>query len=236
MDLQRTQRVAGQLQLLCETGQALAQAARPEAALEAALAAVSRHTALEHAVLLVPRDGALMVVAARGEFAPRGTRLSAPGAYAAVLKAPARPLFRESLRTPLYLRDTLQSEWSLPLCALGTVRGVLVLGSAQRVATPSADDLGVLEAWGALVTPLLHGAPERRAPRKSAVPGLDQLTPRERQVLALLPRGMTNAALGEALGIAPGTVKIHVERILHKLGLRDRTQAAVLAVEAGVRA
>jgi len=70
--------------------------------------------------------------------------------------------------------------------------------------------------------------------RRSADPRLASLTRRERQVLALLPRGLTNAALAEELGIAPGTAKVHVERILHKLALADRTQAAVFAMRQGV--
>ena len=48
-----------------------------------------------------------------------------------------------------------------------------------------------------------------------------------------MPRGLTNAALARELGIAGGTVKVHIERILHKLDLRDRTQAAVYAVDHG---
>jgi DNA-binding NarL/FixJ family response regulator len=67
-----------------------------------------------------------------------------------------------------------------------------------------------------------------------ADPRLARLTPRERQVLALLPRGLSNAALGAELGIATGTVKVHVERILQKLGLGDRTRAAVYAVQHGL--
>jgi DNA-binding NarL/FixJ family response regulator len=53
-------------------------------------------------------------------------------------------------------------------------------------------------------------------------------------VLALLPRGLTNAGLGAELGISTGTAKVHVERILQKLQLSDRTQAAVYAVQAGM--
>ena len=62
---------------------------------------------------------------------------------------------------------------------------------------------------------------------------MQKLTPREREVFALLPSGASNTLLAAKLGISPGTVKIHIERILHKLALNDRTQAAVKAVEAG---
>jgi DNA-binding NarL/FixJ family response regulator len=54
-------------------------------------------------------------------------------------------------------------------------------------------------------------------------------------VFALLPSGASNALLAAKLGISPGTVKIHIERILSKLDLNDRTQAAVKAVEAGFK-
>jgi DNA-binding NarL/FixJ family response regulator len=77
-------------------------------------------------------------------------------------------------------------------------------------------------------------APRRR--RAVSLDRLDALSAREKQVLSLLPRGLTNAALAAELGISPGTAKIHVERILHKLQVSDRTQAAVYAVQAGVTA
>jgi NarL family two-component system response regulator LiaR len=73
------------------------------------------------------------------------------------------------------------------------------------------------------------------APRPPAAPPADAaLTPREREVLALLGRGLANKAIAQELGIAEKTAKIHVSRILHKLGVADRTQAALHAVREGL--
>ena len=58
---------------------------------------------------------------------------------------------------------------------------------------------------------------------------LDDLTEREREILRLLAKGESNREIGEALFITEGTVKNHVSNILSKLGLRDRTQAALWA-------
>lgn len=63
---------------------------------------------------------------------------------------------------------------------------------------------------------------------------LDQLTPREHEVLVLLAGGATNAEIAVALHLGETTVKTHVSRVLTKLGARDRTQAVVLAYELGV--
>lgn len=67
-----------------------------------------------------------------------------------------------------------------------------------------------------------------------ARPGHEQLTPRELDVLRLLTQGLTNRQIAERLYLSVGTVKLHVERILAKLEVTDRTQAAARAVELGL--
>jgi two-component system, NarL family, response regulator LiaR len=63
---------------------------------------------------------------------------------------------------------------------------------------------------------------------------LDRLTPREREVLVLVGRGFSNKRIAKELGIAEKTVKTHVGHVLAKLGVTDRTQAAVVAVRSGI--
>ena len=65
-------------------------------------------------------------------------------------------------------------------------------------------------------------------------PSADALTARELEVLRLIARGQDNATIAEALGLSPKTVKTHVSNVLGKLGVADRTAAAVMALRQGI--
>jgi len=108
--------------------------------------------------------------------------------------------------------------------------------------TPAADlvaGIRVVAAGEALLAPsvtrrLIDQFARRPAPDKSDVLVLDALTDREREVLALVARGLSNAEIAEELVLTEGTVKTHVKHIFEKLDLRDRTQAAILAYDIGL--
>ena len=102
-----------------------------------------------------------------------------------------------------------------------------------------ADAVRLIAAGDALLAPgitrrLIAEFARLGAPRGPSRKRLDGLTERESEVLALVARGMSNSEIAAHLVVAEQTVKTHVSRILMKLGLRDRTQAVVLAYETGL--
>ena len=97
----------------------------------------------------------------------------------------------------------------------------------------------VVAAGDALLAPsitkrLIADFVSRRGRHPGTPEGLDELTPRELEVLRLIARGMSNAEISRELFITEQTTKTHVGRILMKLHLRDRVQAVVLAYESGL--
>jgi DNA-binding NarL/FixJ family response regulator len=102
-----------------------------------------------------------------------------------------------------------------------------------------AEAVRIVAAGDALLSPgvtrrLIAEFARLGAPRGPSRKTLQDLTERETEVLALIARGLSNAEIAGRLVVAEQTVKTHVSRILMKLGLRDRTQAVVLAYETGL--
>jgi DNA-binding NarL/FixJ family response regulator len=102
------------------------------------------------------------------------------------------------------------------------VEGIRVVASGDALLAP------------AVTRRLIEDFSRARPARAERPPGLDELTPRELEVLGLIARGLSNAEIAESLIVGETTVKTHVARVLMKLGLRDRVQAVVLAYESGL--
>ncbi|QXE35559.1 MULTISPECIES: response regulator [Streptomyces] len=101
-----------------------------------------------------------------------------------------------------------------------------------------ADGVRVVASGEALLAPtvtrrlITEFSKLSETPRAPAMARVGDLTERETEVLVLIAQGLSNAEIAEHLVVAESTIKTHVSRILVKLGLRDRTQAAVFAYEA----
>jgi DNA-binding NarL/FixJ family response regulator len=101
-----------------------------------------------------------------------------------------------------------------------------------------ADGVRVVAAGEALLAPtvtrrlITEFSKLSQNPRPSAMAQIGDLTERETEVLVLIAQGLSNAEIASHLVVAESTIKTHVSRVLVKLGLRDRTQAAVFAYEA----
>ena len=103
------------------------------------------------------------------------------------------------------------------------VTGIRVVAEGEALLAPSVTQR-LIETFRA--------RPEATPARD--VSELDDLTDREREVLVLVARGMTNGDIASHLFLSEGTVKTHVKRIFAKLNLHDRTQAVILAYEVGL--
>ena len=125
------------------------------------------------------------------------------------------------------------------------VVGALRAGAAGFLTkdAPAADlveAIRTVHRGGAVVAPhilstLLGRFAEHHRPQNDRAPALlDALTAREREVLMLLAKGLTNAEIATSLTVGETTVKTHVGHLLNKLGVRDRVQAVVLAYESGL--
>jgi DNA-binding NarL/FixJ family response regulator len=104
------------------------------------------------------------------------------------------------------------------------VTAIRTVAAGDSVLSPGATRR-LIERFGPLLA----------APAPAATDALAALTSREREVFGLVAQGRSNREIADTLYLSEGTVKIHVSRLLGKLGLRDRVHAVILAYEAGIR-
>ena len=104
------------------------------------------------------------------------------------------------------------------------LNAIRVIAAGESLLTPSVTRR-LIEAYVSQPSPA-----DARAP----APGLDELTTREHEVLALIAEGLSNIEIADRLHLSPLTGKTHVSRILGKLGARDRVQLVVMAYQTGL--
>jgi DNA-binding NarL/FixJ family response regulator len=105
---------------------------------------------------------------------------------------------------------------------LELLQAVRVIADGQALLSPSVTRRLIARV---VASPEHHGSPPEQ---------LDVLTEREREVMALVARGLSNDQIAELLTISPATAKTHVSRAMSKLGARDRAQLVVVAYQSGL--
>jgi DNA-binding NarL/FixJ family response regulator len=144
-----------------------------------------------------------------------------------------RAIVREQLGRVLVLTTFDLDEYVFGALRAGAAGFLLKDAPRERL----LEAIRVVHAGDSLLSPsvtrrLIEAYASRGEPPAPAA--LDELTPREREVLALVARGLSNAEIAEALVVTQKTVKSHVGSVLMKLDLRDRVQAVVFAYEHGI--
>jgi DNA-binding CsgD family transcriptional regulator len=116
---------------------------------------------------------------------------------------------------------------------VGAARSLIALGRLDEARTHAQAAARLLARWPGWRSEELT-AVERRLGLGGEVSGPEALTPREREVVALLASGLTNSQLADRLYISPRTAAVHVSNILAKLGMSSRTEVAAWAVREGL--
>lgn len=111
-------------------------------------------------------------------------------------------------------------------------KGVEPEALVDAIRTVAAGDQLLSPAATRSLVERVLGQPERKPTR--AIPGLDELTAREREIVTLVATGLSNQEIGERLFISPATAKTHINRAMMKTAARDRAQLVVFAYESGV--
>jgi NarL family two-component system response regulator LiaR len=130
----------------------------------------------------------------------------------------------------IVLTSFLDDDKLLPALRAGAAGYLLKNAEPQDVARA----VRAAHAGEALLDPVVAARLVETLAAEDGQEPLDRLTPREREVLVLIGRGFSNKRIAGELELSEKTVKTHVGHVLAKLGVTDRTQAAVVAVRAGI--
>ena len=148
-----------------------------------------------------------------------------------------RQLRLKGFRNPVVMLTTSSDERDLVESLRSGAQGYLLKDMEPDQLVAALRDI---VAGKTVVAPDLAPVLARVVQGDSIVPAEEdlfaRLTPRENEILALLAEGQSNKVIARNLGISDGTVKLHVKSILRKLGVHSRVEAAVMAVEQGIRA
>jgi DNA-binding NarL/FixJ family response regulator len=157
---------------------------------------------------------------------PRVDGIAATRAITAASGVPTRVVILTTHELDEYVFDALAAGASAFLLKAAPpedlIRAIRVVASGDALLAPS------------VTKRLIEEFANRPKPAAKKVKQLEQLTEREREVLAEVARGLTNAEIAARLHVAETTVKTHVAHVLDKLELRDRVQAVILAYETGL--
>ena len=191
---------------------------------------------------LLELDGRISVVGVAGSLADARPMLAQqPDVLVMDLNLPEqhgieaiRRLREEGLPIPIIALTMSDAEDDMAAALRAGARGYLLKSMEpgeviEAIERAARGEVVVAPAMTAKLVRLLDGKPD------AAGSLMDQLTPREREILACLTRGKSNKAIAQELDISVDTVKLHVRNVLTKLNLSSRVEAAVYAVRHDLR-
>lgn len=232
--LKREQSTQLTSQLLLDFGSQLSTTGWQADTINNLLHSICTHTAAKNGFIAVQDNNVLSVLAKKGFSYPVGARIPLIGHLANLLKSPSNSQIIDTPAPQCWPGADPNScqNWLISIVYQQRAYGVIGLHDTNlhQTTIPTTLLLGLSGLIGCAIN-----SNKEVSVLSVNLQVLDKLTPREREIFTLLPAGLSNQELAKKLGIAPGTVKIHIERILSKLNLKDRTQAAIKAVEMGYR-
>ncbi len=195
--------------------------------------------------LLERRGIEIVASVGSGEDAIRLVRKTTPDVILLDLRMPEisgldvlKTLSDQKPGIPVVMLTTSSEEQDLAAALRKGARGYLMKDMEPDELVIALRDI---VAGNTIVAPALTGVLAdlvkngNRQQRKEAEQPFTELTPREREILGHLAEGQSNKVIARHLDISDGTVKLHVKAILRKLGVHSRVEAAVMAVEHGIR-